>query len=148
MGQWSQTGPCTVVLHHFGLCRTIGFQAGVSDTSGVKHPESSHQLIVRSRCLRRIVLWVPGELPVSYVLLLTGNLPLYLTYLILPKYYIKSTKTLPVRSKFCGRESQSLFKLIFPNVEEISLVSESSSPEIATHLLHGSETIMMFPVDL
>ena len=34
---------------------TIGFQAAVSDTSGGKHPESSHQLIVRSRCLRRTV---------------------------------------------------------------------------------------------
>jgi len=40
-----------VGLHHFGLGRTIGFQAAVSDTSGEKHPESSHQLIVRSRCL-------------------------------------------------------------------------------------------------
>jgi len=44
-----------VVLHHFGLGRTIGFQAAVSDTTGGKHPESSHQLIVRSRCLRIIV---------------------------------------------------------------------------------------------
>jgi len=44
-----------VVLHHFGVGRTIGFQAAVSDTSDGKHPESSHQLIVRSRCLRRIV---------------------------------------------------------------------------------------------
>ena len=44
-----------VVLHHFGLGHTIGFQAAVSDTSGGKHPESSHQKIVRSRCLRRIV---------------------------------------------------------------------------------------------
>jgi len=43
-----------VALHHFGLGRTIGFQAAVSDTSGGKHPESSHQLTVRSRCLRRI----------------------------------------------------------------------------------------------
>jgi len=33
------------VLHHFGLGRTIGFQAAVSDTSGGKHPESSHQLL-------------------------------------------------------------------------------------------------------
>jgi len=41
-----------VVLHHFGLGRTIRFQAAVSDTSGGKHPESSHQLIVRPRCLR------------------------------------------------------------------------------------------------
>ena len=39
------------VLHHFGLGRTIGFQAAVSDTSGGKHPESSHRLIVRSRCV-------------------------------------------------------------------------------------------------
>ena len=44
-----------VVLHHFGLDRTIGFQAAVLDTSGGKHPESSHQLVVRSRCLRHIV---------------------------------------------------------------------------------------------
>ena len=44
-----------VALHHFGLGRTIGFQAAVSDTSGGKHPESTHQLIVRSRCLRHIV---------------------------------------------------------------------------------------------
>ena len=44
------------VLHHFGLGRTIGFQAAVSDTSDGKHPEFSHvQLIVGSRCLRRIV---------------------------------------------------------------------------------------------
>jgi len=44
-----------VVLHHFVLGRrpTIGFQAAVSDASGGKHPESSHQLIVRSRCLLR-----------------------------------------------------------------------------------------------
>jgi len=28
-----------VLLHHFGLGRTIGFQAAVSDTSGGKHPE-------------------------------------------------------------------------------------------------------------
>ena len=41
-----------VVLHHFGLGRTIRFQAAVSDTSGGKHPESSHQLIARPRCLR------------------------------------------------------------------------------------------------
>ena len=40
------------VLHHFGLGRTIGFQASVSDTSDGKQPESSHRLIVRSRCLR------------------------------------------------------------------------------------------------
>jgi len=40
------------VLHQFGLGRTIGFQAAVSDTSGGKHPESSHQLMW---CLRRIV---------------------------------------------------------------------------------------------
>ena len=33
-----------VVLHHFGLGRTVRFQAAVSDTSGGKHPESSHQL--------------------------------------------------------------------------------------------------------
>jgi len=45
-----------VVLHHFGLGRTIGFQAAVSDTSGGKHPESSRQLIVRSRCLGNIVI--------------------------------------------------------------------------------------------
>ena len=43
------------VLRHFGLGRTIGFQTAASDTSGRKHPESSHQLTVRSRCLRRIV---------------------------------------------------------------------------------------------
>ena len=43
-----------VVLHRFGLGLTIGFEAAVSDTSGGKHPESTHQLIVRSRCLRRI----------------------------------------------------------------------------------------------
>jgi len=42
-----------IVLHHFGLSRTIGFQAAVSDTSGAKHPQFSHQLIVRSKCLRR-----------------------------------------------------------------------------------------------
>jgi len=41
-----------VVLDHFGLGRVIGFQA---DISGGKHPEPSHQLIVRSRCMRRIV---------------------------------------------------------------------------------------------
>ena len=44
-----------VVLHHFGLGRTIGFQAAVAETSGKMHPESSHQLIVRSRCLQHIV---------------------------------------------------------------------------------------------
>ena len=44
-----------VVLHYFGLGRTIGFQAAVSDTSGGKHLESSHQLIVRSKCLWHIV---------------------------------------------------------------------------------------------
>jgi len=44
-----------VVLRHFGLGHIIGFQAAVSDTSGEKHPESSYQLIVRPRCLRRIV---------------------------------------------------------------------------------------------
>ena len=43
-----------VVVRHFKLGCTIGFQAAVSDTSGGKHPESSHQLIVRSKCLRRI----------------------------------------------------------------------------------------------
>ena len=42
-----------VVVHHFKVGCTIGFQAAVSDTSGGKHPESTHQLIVRSRCLRR-----------------------------------------------------------------------------------------------
>ena len=42
-----------VVLHRFGLGLTIGFEAAVWDTSRGKHPESS-QLIVRSRCLRRI----------------------------------------------------------------------------------------------
>jgi len=41
-----------VVLHHLGLGRTIGFQAAVANTSSGKHPESPHQLIVRSRCLR------------------------------------------------------------------------------------------------
>jgi len=46
---------CSSLLHHFGLGRTIGFQAAVSDTSGGKHPESTHQLIVRSRCLWHIV---------------------------------------------------------------------------------------------
>jgi len=46
---------CSSLLHHFGLGRTIGFQAAVSDTSGGKHPKSSHQLIVRSRCLSHIV---------------------------------------------------------------------------------------------
>jgi len=35
------------VLHHFGLGRTVGFQAAVSDTSGGKHPESPHELTVR-----------------------------------------------------------------------------------------------------
>jgi len=45
-------------FYHFGLGRTIGFQAAVSDTSGGKYPESSHQRIVglTSRCLRRIVI--------------------------------------------------------------------------------------------
>ena len=38
-----------VVLHRFGLGRTIGFKAAVSHTSGGKHPESSHQLVVRLR---------------------------------------------------------------------------------------------------
>jgi len=37
------------------LSRTIGFQAAVLDTSDGKHLESSHQLIVRFRCLRHIV---------------------------------------------------------------------------------------------
>ena len=57
-----------VVVHHFGLVGIIGFQAAVSDTSGGKHPESSHQLIVRSRCLRRIVRQteVSGICQVSY----------------------------------------------------------------------------------
>ena len=41
----------TKALSHFGHGRTIGFQAAVSDTSDGKHPESSRQLIVRSRCL-------------------------------------------------------------------------------------------------
>ena len=41
-----------VVVHHFELGRIIRFQAAVSDISGGKHPESSHQLIVKSRCLR------------------------------------------------------------------------------------------------
>jgi len=50
-----------VVLHHFGLGRTIEFQAAVSDTSDGKHPESLHQLIVRSRCLRRIVTQMRQE---------------------------------------------------------------------------------------
>ena len=45
-----------VVLRHFGLGPTIGFQAAVSDTSGGKHLESSHQLILTSRCLRLIVI--------------------------------------------------------------------------------------------
>ena len=44
-----------VLLHHYGLSRAIGFQAAVSDTSGGKHPESPHQLIVRSRCMLHIV---------------------------------------------------------------------------------------------
>ena len=44
-----------VVLYHFELGHTVGFESAVSDTSGGKHPESSHQLIVRSTCLRRIV---------------------------------------------------------------------------------------------
>jgi len=44
-----------VVLRNFGLGRTIGFQAAVSDTSGGKHPESSYHLIERSRCLWRTV---------------------------------------------------------------------------------------------
>jgi len=51
------------LLHYFGLGRTIGIQAAVSDTFGGKHPESSRQLIVRSRCLRRTVTQtkqVPG----------------------------------------------------------------------------------------
>ena len=49
------------VLQHFSssfqtrLDRTIGFQAAVSDNSGGKHPESSHQQTVRSRCLRHVV---------------------------------------------------------------------------------------------
>jgi len=43
-----------VVLRHVGLGRTIGFQAAVSGTSGGKPSESSHQLIVKSRCLWRI----------------------------------------------------------------------------------------------
>jgi len=38
----------SIILHR-------GFQAALSDTSGGKHPESSHQLIVRSRCLLRTV---------------------------------------------------------------------------------------------
>jgi len=52
-GDWTVKPDWTVVveLHYFGLGRTIGFQAAVSDTSGGKHPESSHQLTVRSRCL-------------------------------------------------------------------------------------------------
>ena len=37
---------CSSLHHHFGLGRTIGFQAAVSDTSDEKHPESSYQLIV------------------------------------------------------------------------------------------------------
>jgi len=36
------------VLHHFGLGRTIGFQAAVSDTSGGKHSESRSIVIGRS----------------------------------------------------------------------------------------------------
>jgi len=40
-----------VVLHHFGLGRTIGFQAALK-TLLVEASRSSHQLIVRSRCLR------------------------------------------------------------------------------------------------
>ena len=42
-----------IVLHHFGLGHTIGFQAAVSDISDGKHPESSGQLT--SRCLQHIV---------------------------------------------------------------------------------------------
>jgi len=39
------------------------------------------------------VLWVPGKLPLSYVL--SDNLPLHLIYLILSKYYTKSAKNAP-----------------------------------------------------
>jgi len=44
-----------VVLHHFRLGRTIRFQAAVSDTSGGKHPESSHQPIIRSGYIQNLV---------------------------------------------------------------------------------------------
>ena len=44
-----------VVLHHVGLSHTIRFLAAVSETHGGKHPQSSHQLIVRSRCMRHTV---------------------------------------------------------------------------------------------
>ena len=36
-----------VVVHHFGLVRIIRFQAAVSDTSGGKHPDSSHWRTVK-----------------------------------------------------------------------------------------------------
>ena len=43
-----KSDPSAEVLNYFGLGRTIGFQAAVPNTSDGKHPESSHQLIVRS----------------------------------------------------------------------------------------------------
>jgi len=46
IGDGTETSDQSVaVLHHFKL----------SDTSGGKHPESLHQLIVRSRCLWHII---------------------------------------------------------------------------------------------
>jgi len=63
------------VLQHFSssfqtrLDRTIGFQAAVSDNSGGKHPESSHQQTVRSRCLRHIVTQTRQDKGVVYTVL-------------------------------------------------------------------------------
>jgi len=55
------------VLHHFGLGRTIGFQAAVLDTSGGKHPEYTHRLIIRSRHLPSGVVLHCGTVAVVYI---------------------------------------------------------------------------------
>ena len=53
MRQWSQTGPLKYFIISDSVVPTDSKQ--LSQTSGEKHPESSHQLIVRSRCLQRTI---------------------------------------------------------------------------------------------
>ena len=63
-----------LVLHHFGLGRTIGFQAAVPVTSAGKHLESFRQLLLRARGGGRIHRKCPKIYPTCLRIILRQKL--------------------------------------------------------------------------
>jgi len=91
------------VLHHFGLGCTIGFQAAVSDTSGGKHPETSHT----ARKPKAIDI----EKTFFYVFLFWSHFLLFKRSLIFQTFFFDLKRKTWAKFRAASRLTRSTFKI-------------------------------------